>query len=125
MHLVAVTCRRTVPLLLAKCYCLKSKSVPVHSIKTFRGMRLYFDSFLTPEPDGGDWSTSRPSRLIPREGTPFPHLRVIKSLMLDGWDVGGNKKCTQNFNRKTVGMVLVRRLSRTSEDSINVFSKLV
>jgi len=34
---------------------------------------------------------------------------------------GGNKKCTQNFSCKTVGKVLVRSLSRTSEDSINVF----
>ena len=101
------------------------KFVPVHSIKAFGGMRLWFDSFLTPELGGGDWSASRPSRLIPREDTPSPHLRVIKSLMLDGWDMGGNKKCLHNFSCKTVGMALVRGLSRTSEDSINVFIKLV
>jgi hypothetical protein len=37
---------------------------------------------------------------------------------------GWNKKCAQNFSCKTVGMVLVGRLSRKSEDCINVFSKI-
>ena len=88
-------------------------------------MRLWFDSFLTPELNGSDWSTSRPRRLILREGTPSPHLRLIKSLMLDGWDMRETGSAYRILVAKTVGMVLVRRLSLTSEDSISVFSKLV
>lgn len=79
---------KILPLLLANYYFLKSNFVPVHTIKAFGKMWVWFDSFLNPALDGGDWSTSRPSRLIPREGTPSPHMRVIKSVLLDGWEWG-------------------------------------
>jgi len=61
----------------------------------------------------------------PQRGHPVPTFEVDQIIDVRGVGRGGNKKCIQNFSCKTVGMVLVRRLSRTSEDSINVFSKLV
>jgi hypothetical protein len=51
-------------------------------MKSYEEMEEYPHSFLTLALDGGEWSVSRPSRLIPRKESPvFTEYEA-------GWDLG-------------------------------------
>jgi len=39
---------------------MKTKGFPLHTMQTYRGSRVWLDSFLTTVLDGGEWLTSRP-----------------------------------------------------------------
>jgi hypothetical protein len=40
-------------------------------MKTYWGVEVYLDAFLTSALDGGEWSTSLPGRFTPRERAPI------------------------------------------------------
>jgi hypothetical protein len=44
-----------------------------HAMKTYWGVEVYFQAFLTSALDGGEWSASRPGRFTPRERTARIH----------------------------------------------------
>jgi len=43
-------------------------------MKAYGGVEVQLHSFLTSALDGGEWSTSRPSRFIPGKEPPFPSI---------------------------------------------------
>jgi hypothetical protein len=51
----------------------KSKTVPLHAMEAHEGRRYSSYSYLTSALDGGEWSASRPGRVLPPgKGPPVP-----------------------------------------------------
>jgi hypothetical protein len=44
---------------------VKGKAVPLHAMEALGGERRYSSSFTTSALDGGEWSASRPGRVLP------------------------------------------------------------
>jgi hypothetical protein len=50
----------------------KHSLLKYHAMKTYGGVEVQLNEFLTSEQNGGMWQTSRPGRLNPEEGARYP-----------------------------------------------------
>jgi hypothetical protein len=68
---------------------VKSKAVPVYSMKACGGLELQLHSFLASAVDGGEWSASRPDLPPTPRKIPVPIKRLGgKSCPCRGWNPG-------------------------------------